>query len=170
MSAFVHTNDTYRSILPREDAHGKTWINAHAVASCTAHCPKAIQQGYDGTSRFGYNARALFDTGLASTTAATRQNQYYVGVVGNDTIASDSWGWFQIGGDCPTVYADPVTPGVETGTIGGFMVWIKDKIQNAGDGVSNSMACNAVGICTKSASASSYLGMYLLGRRLMGNT
>lgn len=167
--AFVHTQDTYRSILPREDGNGKIWLQAYAVASCTATYPKMLAIGYESSGgRFGYKANALFDVGAASTTMAAQIGHFYLGI-SKETVPSDSWGWFQIGGYVGTVGCDS---GGITGTIGGMFNVTDASVANAGAAASitNSVNIGAFGICTASASATATHSMYLLGVPFVGST
>lgn len=166
--AFVNSDDTKRSYLPRVDAHGKTWLNAYSShGKSTAHYPVVLRMAYDGTSRFGWKAVAIFDTGLASATAMCRCHQHFVGVP-RDDISSSTWGWYQIGGDCPTVYCDA---GAINGTVGGFFTWKDASVACGTAGASTTLPSIAnFAVCQVGDSATCIHSMYLIGQPVCGIT
>lgn len=165
--SFVHTDEQQMSILPREDADGKLWLYAEARATCTAAYPVMLSPGYAGGTLsvgWGYRADAIYNTATASLGAGARVDKMFIGIP-NETIESNSWGWFQIGGQCD----DVVTASI-TGSLGGYFC-IKDaSVANAGDGVSASFTANVFAVCTVAASRSTVHDMYLCGRPMCGIT
>ena len=99
-------NGTYksRSILQRQDSDGRTFMFARAMSAATYKTLYVIMP-YAGTVAagavgVGYIATTLFATGVAASVSAfLGLGNYYLGVA-DQTVASGSDGWFQVGGPC----------------------------------------------------------------------
>jgi hypothetical protein len=103
----------------REDADGRTHIWARAISGATALVPHILYP-YAGTAAsggIGYYSTVPFSTGLGSVSSACAQNAYFVGI-NNDTVASNTDAWFQVGGPIKGM----VSPSVDF-SLNGMVQW-----------------------------------------------
>ena len=145
------------TVVPRIDSNGKTWIKAKAHGDLTAKVPYAIGGGASGLL-----TKAIFDTTFSSATAAVYSN-YYVGIP-DDTVASGTFGWLQVGGDVSSV----TTPNSCTGVAGQTFQW-KDASVIGSQAVDSAHVADFA-VCTTSTDDSTTQHMFLLERKVCGMT
>jgi hypothetical protein len=141
--AYTDTNSSFTSLAFRQDSDTKTWIKATALEDLTAGTPYLVFVGATG-----YEAQAIFDTGV--TASAAQYHWAYVGVPA-EAITSDGSGWLQIGG-----YNASVTLSETTITQGTAIKWHDAAFSNADQtytGAANEWAVGAVSDSTGSNTA-----------------
>ena len=121
--AYTNTSSSFTSLAFRQDSDAKTWIKAKALTDLTAGTPYLCFVG-----RAGYEAQAVYDTGViypGSTTAG--YHWAYVGVPA-EAVTSDESGWLQVGG-----YNASVTLANEaTVSAGNAIMWLNASMQSSG--------------------------------------
>jgi hypothetical protein len=147
----------------RENSDGTVEILARAHGALTAKTPYLVWISYDGPK-----TAALFDTGLASTTAAGSNNFFKVGVPAV-AVSSDTDGWLQVGGYCGSVTTASITI-----SQGNFAVWLKASV-GAGTGITTALPTAAsridgFAVAYTAASATMSHNLFLLNRFIMGTT
>lgn len=152
-----------RALYDKENADGTIEVYCRAHGALTAKTPYLVWTSYDGPK-----TAALFDTGLASTTAAASNNFYRVGVP-NSAISSDTDGWLQVGGYCASVTTASITI-----SQGNFAVWLKASV-GAGTGITTALPTAAsridgFAVAYTAASATMSHNLFLLNRFVMGTT
>ena len=149
-----------RPMTRREDADGAVHVYARAHASLTAGYGYLVANSY-----LGYVTAAVFDTGLAttSTTYALHGSQYYFGIVKNQ-IPSDTDGWIQIQGYCPSaVLASQAI------VAGNQLMWIDATITGTGTPTTTGLQLCVVGFGMNTTSSGSF-DIYLIGTPVLGYT
>lgn len=159
----INSSQTYLTGSVREDANGSQWLYAFAHGALTA---QTIYPMYPALcdSSYGYKTMALFDTGLASTTAASHQN-YMLGIP-EEAVSSGTWGWLQIRGYSASVNID--SGGVSI-SIGALWRWKAATAALAGGGASASGFVADFAVSTETASGTA-ADMFLLGNPVCGIT
>ena len=151
-----------RLMQPRVDQDGREYIWVRAHGALTAKTAYLAYISYDG-----YRTCALFDSGLASTTAGSHLR--YVAAVPPTAISSDTDGWVQCGGPATSVIFDTASVSMSTGNP---CQWTDATVTGAAIGVTaTTFCCNIYGICMQTASGGVY-DIYLLGseHKMMGLT
>jgi len=139
-----------RDISPRNDGNGKEFIYARAHGALTAKTAYVARVAHDG-----WRTLAVFDTGMASTTAASHLQ--YVAFVPDAAIASDTDGWGQCGGVCTSV-----TLASQSATTGNIFIWSDATITGATAATATVVMHSGYGICMATASGGTY-DIYLRG-------
>lgn len=149
-----------RALYDKENADGTIEVLARVHGTLTAKTPYVVYTNYDGPRTL-----ALFDTGLASTTAAGSYGFYRIGVP-NAAISSDTDGWLQVGGYCGSVTTASITC-----TASNWLRWV-DAAVAAGVPLSSvsSAPLDGFAIAYTSASATTSHNVMLLNRFVMGTT
>lgn len=155
---------TLRAIYERENSDGTVEILARAHGTLTAKTPYLVYIGYDGPRTL-----ALFDTGLASTTAAGSNNFYKVGVP-NVAVSSDTDGWLQVGGYCGSVTTASITV-----SQGNWACWVDAAVAAASGNTSvlptaSNARLDAFAVAYTAASATQSHNLFLLNRYVIGST
>jgi len=160
MAFLFDQNNSLRSAYERVDADGTVWIKARAHGALTAKTPYLVYVGYDGPRTL-----AIFDTGVATTTAASHAFRYKVGVP-DAAVSSDTDGWLQVGGYCGSVTTASVTI-----TQGVLFLWSDAGVGAGTAATATQMGIvNGFGVGYTSASATTSHNMYLLNRHCYGLT
>lgn len=153
---------TARPLASRTDMDGKEYIYVRAHGALTAKTAYLAYVSYDG-----WRTIALFDSGLASTTAGTHLR--YVAAVPPTAISSDTDGWVQCGGPATSVIFDSASVSMSTGNP---CMWVDATVTGNTVGVTATTFCsNVYGICMATASSGVY-DVMLQGstHKLMGLT
>lgn len=139
-------NSTYlvRPIQSRVDGDGKEWIYARSHGALTAKSPYLAR-----LTNSGWTTIALFDTGSASTTAASHPQ--YVAFVPDTAIGSDTDGWGQCGGVCIGVGAVS-----QSQTTGNYLLWSDATLTGSTAASATTIACNVYGIVLATASSGTH--------------
>lgn len=151
--AILGRDDTGYGARPmgvREDMNGTQWVYARAHAALTALSPYVVR-----LTNSGWATLALFDSGMASTTAASHL-QYYAFVPGA-AISSDTDGWGQIGGPVEGVGAVS-----QSATTGNYLLWSDATLTGTTAASATAIACNVFGIVMATVSSGTY-DLYLRG-------
>lgn len=151
-----------RPIKSRSDGDGKEYIYARVHETLTAKTAYLAYVSYDG-----YRTCALFDSGQASTTAASHLR--YVSFIPDTAISSDTDGWGQCGGVATSVIFDSASTSMSTGNP---CMWSDATVTGNAVGVTaTTFCCNVYGICMATASSGTY-DVMLLGseHKMMGLT
>ena len=159
--AYVYDNsNSVHSDAKRKDATGKTYIKALAHGDLTAKTPYLVYVGYDGP-----RTMALFDTGVATATAAAHANRYQVGVT-EVAVSSGTYGWLQVGG-----FASDVITATTVSTVGALFLW-QDADVTCQTGVTATQAglVNGFAVAYSSDSSAATHDMYLLDKYVYGLT
>ena len=155
----IFDNVIGRHIYERENADGKIDIFVRAHAALTAKTPYLAYVGYDG-----WRTHAIWDTTLASTSAAAA-GEYYKVIVPNAAIGSDTDGWAQVGGYCGSV-----TTASTTSTQGCIWRWTDASISAVSHPSLSTGFVDGFAIAYTSASATTSHDMYLMNRFVYGTT
>lgn len=134
----------------REDMDGTQHIWARAHGALTALTPYLAH-----LTNSGYTTIALFDTGVASTTAASHYGYYPF--VPAAAIASDTDGWGQIGGPCIGVICAS-----QSATTGNYMRWSDATLTGTTAASATAITIDCYGIVMATASSGAY-DLYLSG-------
>lgn len=151
--AILGRDDTGYGARPmgiREDMNGTQHIYARAHASLTALQPYVARLSYDG-----WRTLALFDSGMASTTAASHLN--YFPFVPITAIASDTDGWGQIGGPIEGVGAVS-----QSQTTGNVLIWADATLTGSTAASATVVGHSVYGIVMATASSGTH-DLYLRG-------
>lgn len=150
----------------REDADGRVHVLAKSINGATATVAKVLFPHMSvtvGVYNVGYFATVPFTTGKTSTTAAASQI-YFVGAP-NDTIASGSDGWFQIGGPFKGLQLGSASDA----PINGMFKWQAATFTASGAWTVASAMIDTWGLSMSSVSSGTY-DVYLLGNPVCGAT
>ena len=165
-----------RSLLPREDADGRTFIFARAMSAATYKTLYVVMP-YAGTVGagavgVGYIATTIFATGVAASVSAFLGiGNYYLGVA-DQAVASGSDGWFQIGGPCVST-----TLSTCSATTGSYYSWLVASVSAVAASFANyqtslfgiAMTSNTGGLPAGSTAATyTCHDVYLLNRPVFG--
>lgn len=150
-----------RPIQSRIDADGKEWIYARVHGTLTAKVPYVARITYDG-----WRTLALFDTGVASTSAASHGQ--YVAFIPDYAISSDTDGWGQCGGVCTSAVLSNASQSTTTGNV---MIWSDATVTGTGAASATVHAMNVYAISMTTQTAG-YNDIMLLGsgRFIFGTT
>ena len=160
MAMGFDNSNSVRHIYERQDADGKIYVWARAHGALTAKAPYLVYAAYDG-----YRTAALFDTGLASTTAAGSQGFYKIGIA-NEAVGSDVDGWLQVGGFCATANTS-----LSTATVGLYLRWVDAAIASGTAARASAAACvDAFAVNAVAAASATYQGIFLLNKYVIGTT
>ena len=149
-----------RSLYERCDGDGKIWIKARAHGALTAKVPYLVYCGYDGP-----RTHALWDTTLASLSAGSSVNFYKVGIP-EAAVGSDTDGWLQIGGYCPSVTVDSTL----TASIGNIWRWVDATVTCSTHPSLSAGFVDGFALSYTHASATTSHNMYLMNKFIMGTT
>lgn len=141
-----------RPVQSRVDGDGKEFIYVRAHGALTARQPYVARIQYDG-----WRTLALFDTGVASTSAASHQQ--YVAVIPDTAIGSDTDGWVQCGGVATSVTFDTASTSMTTGN---YLLWSDATVTGTTGQSATNIFCNVYGICMATGSSGTY-DVLLLG-------
>ena len=158
--AYTDTNSSFTSLAFRQDSDTKTWVKATALNDLTAGTPYLVFVGATG-----YEAQAVFDTGVGypgSTTAG--YHWAYVGVPA-EAITSDGSGWLQIGG-----YNASVTLSETTITQGTAIKWHDASFSNADQTYTGAANEWAVGAASDSTGSNTAFAINQVPVRVSGTT
>lgn len=158
MAVFDNSNSV-RTTYERQDADGKTYVYVRAHGALTAKTPYLCFVDYDG-----WRTHAIWDTTLASTSAASAQQRYKV-CVPNVAIGSDTDGWVQVGG-----YIGSVTTASLTCTAGNIWRWSDATLTCSSHPSLSTGFVDGFAIAFTSASATTSHNMYLINRFCYGTT
>jgi len=139
-----------RGIESRKDGDGREFIYARSHGALTAKNAYVARLTYDG-----WRTLALFDTGAASTTAASHLQ--YVAFVPDTAIASDTDGWGQCGGVCTSV-----SLASQSASTGNYMVWADATLTGTTAASATAVFHSCYGIVMATASGGTY-DLYLRG-------
>lgn len=134
----------------REDMDGTQWVYARSHGALTALSPYVVR-----LTEGGWKTLALFDTGMASTTAASHLNYY--AFIPASAISSDTDGWGQIGG--PVVGVGAVS---QSQTTGNYLRWSDATLTGATAASATVIGVDCFGIVMATASSGTH-DLYLRG-------
>ena len=144
-----------RPIGIREDMDGTQWVYARAHGALTANYPYVVR-----LTNSGWTTLALFDSGMASTTAASHITGYYPFVPAS-AISSDTDGWGQIGG--PVIgLTGAAAVASQSCTTGNYMRWSDATLTGTTAATATAITCDCYGIVMATASSGTY-DVYLRG-------
>ena len=153
---FGNDDSTYISLRPlteRRDSNGKIWIWVAADVSLTANHPMVCR-----VSTQGWAGMRMFDTGLASTTAAGRR--FKVGVP-LETIPSGSHGFCSMLEETQSV------------TTGNIFRWVDATVTGAGIAAANAASgaglCDAFAVAMATTSATTF-DIFLMNKWACGTS
>lgn len=139
-----------RPLGVREDMDGTQWVYARAHGALTAKTPYVCRM-----TNGGWTTLALFDTGAASTTAASHYGYYPF--VPAAAIASDTDGWGQIGG--PVTGVGAVS---QSATTGNYLRWSDATLTGTTAASATAITVDCYGIVLATVSSGTY-DLYLRG-------
>lgn len=156
MSTIGRDTSSYgaRAIDFRVDANGKEWVYARAHGALTAKSTYVAR-----LTNSGWSTLALFDSGMASTTAASHPQ--YLAFVPETAIASDTDGWGQCGGVCTSV-----TCASQSATTGNYMRWSDATLTGTTAASATAIIVDCYGIVMATASSGTY-DLFLRGSRYL---
>ena len=143
------SGNSARPLASRTDMDGKEFIYARAHGALTALTPYLAYVTYDG-----WRTAALFDTGYASTSAASHPQ--YVAFVPPAAISSDTDGWGQVGGPCE----DVIFPSNSV-TAGNRFIWHDATVTGTAGATNTAVMVAVYGVCMSTASSGAYDTMLL---------
>jgi hypothetical protein len=158
--AYTDTNSSFTSLAFRQDSDGTTWIKVTALEALTASTPYLCFVG--GT---GYEAQAVFDTGVTAPMSTTAAYHWcYVGVPAI-AISSDAVGWAQIGGQNSSV-----TLGETTVSAGSAIQWSNATMNSINATYTGAMTEWAVAHTSEDSGSNTAFGLNLVPVRVTGSS
>ena len=155
----IFDNSVGRPLYERQDADGKIWVYARAHGTLTARTPYLVYIGYDG-----WRTHALWDTTLASISAGAGVGVYKAAVP-DVAISSDTDGWVQTGGYCPSV-----TTASLTCTVGNSWRWVDATLTCSSHPSLSAPFVDQYAVAYTSASATTSHNLFLTNKWFMGTT